>query len=243
MAQAACLAVPHEAAICYADPGARLGTGNRNVQRLIALADPIALIALASLASLAAGHAQPQPAHRACDGRAEHLIDHDAATPLDMLERKKAAVGQECDLQAALIGDAPQAQIVRARRRQPGWTLFDAWTHRPPESPRRPASYRNQVRRSVSSIHTSMRLAVAMSRYSSHTLWASRSRAASALLSSRSSASMSEGSTYSASLSDTRFSRAMCPTECSVEPPTLRTRSAIGSLIANTWSACSSNSR
>src|SRR3989440_5169272 len=33
---------------------------------------------------------------------------------------------------------------------------------RPPESPRRPASYRNQVRRSVSSIQTSMRLAVAM---------------------------------------------------------------------------------
>src|ERR1700694_5494373 len=46
--------------------------------------------------------------------------------------------------------------------------------------------------------------AVAMSRCSSHTLWASRKRAASALLSSRSSASMSSGSTYSASLSSTR---------------------------------------
>src|SRR6266480_1659606 len=62
-------------------------------------------------------------------------------------------------------------------------------------------SNRNQVRRSVSSIQTSIRLAVAMSRCSSHTLCASRRRAASVLLSSANSATMSEGSTYSASLS------------------------------------------
>src|ERR1700745_1262575 len=58
-------------------------------------------------------------------------------------------------------------------------------------------SDRNQVRRSVSSIQTSIRLAVATSRCSSHTLCASRRRAASVLLSSASSAIMSRGSTYS----------------------------------------------
>src|SRR5881396_4008499 len=65
-------------------------------------------------------------------------------------------------------------------------------------------SDRNQVRRSVSSIQTSIRLAVATSRCSSHTLCASRRRAASVLLSSANSAIMSKGSTYSASLSSTR---------------------------------------
>src|SRR5205814_1838604 len=49
---------------------------------------------------------------------------------------------------------------------------------RPPESPRRPASYRNPVRRSVSSIQTSMRLAAAMSRCSSHALCAAPIRGA-----------------------------------------------------------------
>src|SRR5437764_451329 len=56
-------------------------------------------------------------------------------------------------------------------------------------------SDKNQVRRSVSSIQTSIRLVVAMSRCSSHTLCASRRRAASVLLSSDNSAIMSEGST------------------------------------------------
>src|SRR6266446_3549943 len=65
-------------------------------------------------------------------------------------------------------------------------------------------SDKNQVRRSVSSIQTSIRLVVATSRCSSHTLCASRRRAASALLSSANSAIMSAGSTYSASLSSTR---------------------------------------
>src|SRR5207302_8396229 len=65
-------------------------------------------------------------------------------------------------------------------------------------------SDKNQVRRSVSSIQTSIRLVVATSRCSSHTLCASRRRVASVLLSSANSASMSNGSTYSASLSSTR---------------------------------------
>src|SRR5438874_7100260 len=56
-------------------------------------------------------------------------------------------------------------------------------------------SDRNQVRRSVSSIQTSIRLAVATSRCSSQTLCASRRRAASVLLSSANSATMSGGST------------------------------------------------
>src|SRR6059058_2438679 len=56
-------------------------------------------------------------------------------------------------------------------------------------------SDRNQVRRSVSSIQTSIRLAVATSRCSSHTLCASRSRTARVWLSSASSAIMSAGST------------------------------------------------
>src|SRR6266566_6606813 len=92
-------------------------------------------------------------------------------------------------------------------------------------------SDKNQVRRSVSSIQTSIRLAVATSRCSSHTLWASRRRAASALLSSANSASMSNGSTYSASLSRTRWVRAIWPIECNVIPPIFRTRSATGSVM------------
>src|SRR5207302_11222804 len=65
-------------------------------------------------------------------------------------------------------------------------------------------SDKNQVRRSVSSIQTSIRLAVAMSRCSSQTLCASRRRPANVLLSSANSAIMSDGSTYSALLSSTR---------------------------------------
>src|SRR6266487_4369407 len=56
-------------------------------------------------------------------------------------------------------------------------------------------SNKNQVRRSVSSIQTSIRLAVATSRCSSQTLCASRRWAASVLLSSANSAIMSDGST------------------------------------------------
>src|SRR6266446_6030248 len=65
-------------------------------------------------------------------------------------------------------------------------------------------SDRNQVRRSVSSIQTSIRLAVATSRCLSQTLCVSRRRATSVLLSSANSAIMSDGSTYSALLSSTR---------------------------------------
>src|SRR6266513_2280044 len=104
-------------------------------------------------------------------------------------------------------------------------------------------SDRNQVRRSVSSIQTSIRLAVATSRCSSHTLCASRSRAASVWLSSASSAIMSAGSTYSTSLSRTRWVREMWPIDLSVSPPIFRIRSAIGSVMAKSWSACSSRSR
>src|SRR5882724_412671 len=94
-------------------------------------------------------------------------------------------------------------------------------------------SDRNQARRSVSSIQTSIRLAVATSRCSSQTLCASRRRAANVLLSSANSAIMSKGSTYSASLSSTRWLRKIWPIDRSVSPPILRTRSAIGSVIAN----------
>src|SRR5947199_375675 len=78
------------------------------------------------------------------------------------------------------------------------------------------ASNRNHLRRSVSSIHTSMKLAVATSRCSSHTLCASRRRAANVLLSSINSASISNGSTYWALLSSTRCVRAISPIECNV---------------------------
>ncbi len=65
----------------------------------------------------------------------------------------------------------------------------------------------------------------------------------SVLLSSRSSASMSSGVTYSASLSLTRCRRLMWPIERMVEPPSLRTRSAMTSVIASIWVAWSSSSR
>jgi hypothetical protein len=44
--------------------------------------------------------------------------------------------------------------------------------------------------------------------------------------------SISSGTTYETSLSSTRCSRAMCPIEVIVEAPILRTRSAIGSVMA-----------
>src|SRR5207302_1167329 len=74
---------------------------------------------------------------------------------------------------------------------------------RPADSAGRLASNRNHARRSASSIQTSSRLAVATSPWSSHTPCVSRMRSASRALSSRSSASMSSGVTYSASLSET----------------------------------------
>src|SRR5436309_3704754 len=94
-------------------------------------------------------------------------------------------------------------------------------------------SDRNQVRRSVSSIQTSIRLAVATSRCSSQTLCASRRRAAIVLFSSANSAIMSKGSTYSASLSSTRGVREMFPIDLSVSPPIYRIHSAIESVMAN----------
>ena len=47
----------------------------------------------------------------------------------------------------------------------------------------------------------------------------------------------------SASLSDTRCMRLMCPMERSVVPPVFLILSAMGSVIAYSWSACSSRSR
>jgi hypothetical protein len=96
----------------------------------------------------------------------------------------------------------------------------------------RPASYRNRTRRFASSIHTSIRLAVATSPCWSQTTCTSRSRETSCWLSSRSSASMSATVTWSASLSATRCSRPICPIERSVVLPSLRTHSAIGSVVA-----------
>src|SRR5262249_13484026 len=85
----------------------------------------------------------------------------------------------------------------------------------------RVASNRNQVRRSASSIQFSIKLALATSSCLSQIAWASRKLAASCLLSSRSSASMSRGVTKSASLSNTRCKRPMWPIERSVVPPIL----------------------
>src|SRR5262249_52322528 len=70
-----------------------------------------------------------------------------------------------------------------------------------------------------------------------------RPLAASCLLSSRSSASMSRGVTKSASLSSTRCKRPMWPIERSVLPPILRTRSAMASVVAKICSPCSSRRR
>ncbi|MGY4487867.1 hypothetical protein ACVWWR_007058 [Bradyrhizobium sp. LM3.2] len=61
--------------------------------------------------------------------------------------------------------------------------------------PPRPVSYRNQIRRSVSSIQFSSRLAVATSPYSSQSSWTRRISRVNCWLSLRSSASMSCGST------------------------------------------------
>jgi hypothetical protein len=55
-----------------------------------------------------------------------------------------------------------------------------------------------------------------MSSFCSQTPWPHGGGAASALLSSRNSASMSSGSTYEASLSDTRCNRVICPMNLSV---------------------------
>jgi heme O synthase-like polyprenyltransferase len=91
----------------------------------------------------------------------------------------------------------------------------------------RVASNRNHVRLSASSIQFSSKLALATSSRSSHSVWVSRIAAVNCLLSSRSSASMSLGVTYSTSLSRRRCKRLIWPIERNVVPPIFRTRSAI----------------
>jgi hypothetical protein len=105
------------------------------------------------------------------------------------------------------------------------------------------ASNKNHVRRSASSIQTSSRLAVPTSLYSAQSACVRRISPASCLLSSRNSASISSGVTNSASLSSDLCRCDICPIERSVVPPVLRTRSAIGSVVAKIWAACSSSRR
>ena len=88
-----------------------------------------------------------------------------------------------------------------------------------------------------------IKLALATSSCLSQIAWVSRKLAASCLLSSRSSASMSRGVTKSASLSKTRCRRPMWPIERRVVPPILRTRSAMASVVAKICSPWSSRRR
>jgi len=120
---------------------------------------------------------------------------------------------------------------------RPCYSNRDCWVAQcPDESTARLASNRNQVRRSVSSIQTSIRLALAMSLCSSHTPCTSRRLAASALLSSRNSASMSDGSTYSASLSFTLCNRPTCPVDLiSCSPCPIRRPCAPARPADRTW--------
>jgi len=93
----------------------------------------------------------------------------------------------------------------------------------------RMTSDKNQVRRSVSSIQTSIKLAVATSLCCSQTSCVERSHSVSSRLSAKSSASTSFGVTNSLLLSCSRWCREISPTERSVGAPILRARSAITS--------------
>src|SRR5207302_851400 len=113
------------------------------------------------------------------------------------LEKPGGFIGKEAVLAQRAKGPLTR-RLVQVLVKDPEPLMFHAEVVRRDGVPVgyvRAASYRNQVRRSVSSIQTSIRLAVAMSRCSSQTLCASRRRAASSLLSSRTSASMSCGCT------------------------------------------------
>src|SRR5258706_1393722 len=136
-----------------------------------------------------------------------------------------ARIGHGARMQRHLVGDMSH-QYGRVT-----FVTLRGGLYLPGASPRRLASNRYQTRFSVSSIQTSSRLAVATSPRSSHTPCASRMCAARRWLSSRNSASMSSGLTYSASLSRTRCSFPIWPIERIVPPPSLRTRSAVLSVI------------
>src|SRR5258708_7197349 len=118
-------------------------------------------------------------------GRLQRVLDNDAeyVTPLDMLaelrddNRELTAHMREVHGLCDEHGDVASA------------SLLETWIH---------------VRRSASSIQVSSKLALATSPCSSHSPCTSRMWAVSSLLSSRSSASISSGVTYSASLSRTR---------------------------------------
>src|SRR5437868_7090154 len=94
MAYARRLALPDETVIGGADPAS--GPGADGLDGLGA--DP-----------------QQETSDTAGNGRARHLVQHDAAALAHMLDGEEAAIGKHADGEAGLIGYLPQAQIAVAR--------------------------------------------------------------------------------------------------------------------------------
>src|SRR3954454_3392703 len=66
---------------------------------------------------LIAADAQIEPGDPAAYRRAQHLIEHDAATLILMCDGKETAVRQHTDRKPGRVGDAMQAEIAIARCR------------------------------------------------------------------------------------------------------------------------------
>src|SRR5271165_6619357 len=62
--------------------------------------------------------AQEKASHAAGDRRGEHLVDHDPALRLDMLDGEDRATWQKAYGDPGAVGDLDEAEIVSPRRRQ-----------------------------------------------------------------------------------------------------------------------------
>src|SRR5277367_3811056 len=100
MADAARFSLPDKAVIRAADPESSLGTDDGQDR------------------GLGPADAQEEASQAAGDRRGEHLVDHDPAVRLDMLDREDRPAWQETDRDPGAVGDLHQAEIVPARRRQ-----------------------------------------------------------------------------------------------------------------------------
>ena len=70
------------------------------------------------IAGSSAADAQEETPHAAGDGRGEHLVDHDPALRIDMLDGEDRAVRQEAEGDPGAAHDLHEAERVPARRRQ-----------------------------------------------------------------------------------------------------------------------------
>src|SRR5271154_6901094 len=99
MADPALLSLPDKAVIQAADAEPRFGTDDRQDSRL------------------GPAMAEEKTPHAIGDGGAEHLVDHDPALWLDMLDGEDRAAWQKADGDTGAVGDLQEAEILSPRRR------------------------------------------------------------------------------------------------------------------------------